>query len=199
MISCLILFLPAWNAIGQTPDKFLPEKEEDSWGITKLMESLSKVGEGTARFKEERHINFLSKPLTARGNLRFKSPDFLFKHTESPKDERLVVFADEVTITNLNDGFQRTFSLNDYPQLRGLLDAIRFTLAGNLVGLNKSYKADLLGAQDLWQLNLTPKPQPILKLIQYIKIFGRQNQISKIETEESNGDHTVMLIEPHNQ
>lgn len=188
IIVCLPLIAPVSNAIGQTG--------KSSWDIAQLMTALAKVGGGTARFREERHISFLSEPLIAHGNLRFKSPDFLFKHTETPKDERLVVFGSEVTITNLQEGFQRTFSLEDYPQLRGLLDGIRYTLAGNLSGLSQSYETVLHGDRELWSLDLTPKLAPMLALVLSVKIFGRQNRIYKMEISESNGDLTVMFIEP---
>ena len=202
-ISAFMIFFllsaPAWFVLGQTQNKISPERSDSGWGITHLMAALSQAGEGLARFREERHISFLNVPLISHGNLRFKSPDYLFKHTETPKDERLVVFKNEVTITSLEEGFQRTFSLEDYPQLRGLFDGIRFTLAGNLTGLNQSYEIDLQGAQELWQLHLIPKLQPMKEMVGKVTIFGSRAQLFKMEISESNGDFTVMFIEPLKQ
>lgn len=195
LISVMML-IPGWNSKALAKNTTALTEEIYAWDINVLMESLSTVGKGTANFKEERYISFLSEPLIAKGNLRFQSPDFLYKHTETPKDERLVIFEDEVTITNLEEGFQRSFSLNDLPKLRGLLDGIRYTLAGNLEGLNKSYVLVLQGVQGNWQIHLTPKLNTMLELIRKIKIFGKGINIFKMEINESNGDRTIMHIEP---
>jgi outer membrane lipoprotein-sorting protein len=185
-----------WNAIGQTNSNASPKNEAKAWDITSLMASLSNVGKGSANFREERYISFLSEPLVSNGNLRFQSPDYLFKHTESPKDERLVVFEEEVTITNLKEGIQRSFSLNDFPQLGGLLNGIRFTLAGNIEELYKTYELNLEGNQEDWQIHLTPKFETMQELIQKINIFGKKHHVLKMEISEPNGDRTVMHIEP---
>ncbi|MGV7220120.1 MAG: LolA-related protein [Nitrospinales bacterium] len=192
-----ILLLPGWNVMGQTKPIASTKTEVKVWSISNLMASLSSVGKGTAIFKEERYISFLSEPLISKGNLRFQSPDYLFKHTESPKDERLVVFEDEVTITNLEKGLQQSFSLNDFPQLRGLLDGIRYTLAGNIEELNKSYKLTLQGSQADWQIYLSPKLKTMQELISNINILGKGQNIYKLEIFESNGDRTIMHIEPN--
>lgn len=198
IICCLsvVILIQGWNPIALAENTTPLIEEINAWDINALMTSLAKIGKGTAKFKEERYISFLSEPLIASGNLRFQSPDFLYKHTETPKDERLVIFEDEVTITNVKEGLQRSFSLNDLPQLRGILDGIRYTLAGNLEGLNKSYELTLQGNQGNWQLHLTPKLQTMLKLIREIKIFGKGHNVFKMEIKESNDDRTVMYIEP---
>jgi outer membrane lipoprotein-sorting protein len=192
----LIMLTAGGNAMEESNSTTYSKNKVNTWGIETLMASLSNVGKGSASFREERYISFLSEPLLSKGNLRFQSPDFLFKHTESPKDERLVVFEDEVTITNLKEGIQRSFSLNDSPQLAALLNGIRFTLAGNIEKLNKSYKLVLLGKQEGWQIHLTPKIQTMQRLIRQIIVFGKSVQIFKIEINEPNGDRTVMHIEP---
>jgi hypothetical protein len=190
------MLIPCWNTIGQTKSNASPNNKVDEWGINNLMASLSNVGKGTAIFREERYISFLSEPLISKGNFRFQSPDYLFKHTETPKDERLIVFEDEVTITNLKEGVQRTFSLGDYPQLGGLLNGIRFTLAGNMDELNKSYELNLDGDEENWQIHLTPKFKTMQELVKYINIFGKKHHVLKMEINEPNGDRTVMHIEP---
>lgn len=198
LLRILIVMLSGFMLVvsSQASEKTGPKPEAPPWNLEQLMTDLSKIGNGSATFKEERHISFLVEPLISKGNLRFKSPDYLFKHTETPKDERMVIAGDEMTVTSLEDGFQRTISLNDYPQLRGLLDGIRFALSGNLQALRDHYELSLEGKRDDWKIQLIPRAQTILEIIEKIFISGAKDRILKVETRETNGDFMVMTIEP---
>ena len=159
-----------------------------------LMVSLAGKKEKSARFKEEKFLKILEKPLRSEGTLRFQAPDYLEKITAKPEKERLVVKNELVTIFDQQDVSQ-TLSLDEYPPLKELLNGIRFILLGNLNALTKYYELDLKGNCNQWNLILVPISEPALNIIDRIVILGEKDNIKKITWVESNGDFTVMTIE----
>ena len=162
-----------------------------------LMVSLAGKKEKSARFKEEKFLKILEKPLRSEGTLHFQAPDYLEKITAKPKKERLVVKSELVTIFDQQDVSQ-TLSLDDYQPLKELLNGIRFILLGNLNALMKYYELDLKGNCNQWSLILVPISAPALDIIDRIIILGEKDNIEKITWVDSNGDFTVMTLEKEN-
>jgi outer membrane lipoprotein-sorting protein len=162
--------------------------------LRELMASLAGKKEKTARFKEEKFLGVLAKPLKTEGTLRFRAPDYLEKIITKPQQERLVVENDIVRIFDQQDD-SRTLSLEDYPPLKDLLNGIRFTLLGDLDALTKYYETDLTGDCHLWSLVLLPKSASAMSIIERIIILGKKDTIDKFTLVESNGDFTTMTIE----
>ena len=158
------------------------------------MVSLAGKKERSAQFTEEKFLKILNKPLRSEGILRFRAPDYLEKITTKPKKERLVLKSEFVTISDQQDKFQ-TFSLDDYPPLKELLNGIRFILLGNLDALTEYYDLDLKGNCNQWSLILIPISASALEIMDRFIILGREENIQKITWVESNGDFTIMTIE----
>ncbi|MBT5551224.1 MAG: outer membrane lipoprotein carrier protein LolA [Nitrospina sp.] len=162
--------------------------------LPELMVSLAGKKERSAQFKEEKFLKILNKPLRSEGILRFRAPDYLEKITTKPKKERLVLKSEFVTISDQQDKSQ-TFSLDDYPPLKELLNGIRFILLGNLDALTEYYDLDLKGNCNQWSLILIPISASALEIMDRFIILGREENIQKITWVESNGDFTIMTIE----
>lgn len=162
--------------------------------LQELMVSLAGKKEKTARFKEEKFLSVLKKPLKAEGTLRFRAPDYLEKVITNPHKERLVVENNIVRIFDQQNE-SRTLSLDNYPPLKELLNGIRFTLLGNLDALANYYELDLSGDCHQWSLILLPKSVSAMSIIDRIIILGKKDTIKEITLVESNGDFTVMIIE----
>lgn len=162
--------------------------------LPELMISFAGKKERSARFKEEKFLKILNKPLRSEGILRFRAPDYLEKITLKPKKERLVLNNEFVTISGQHNK-PKTFSLDDYPPLRELLNGIRFILSGNLDALTKYYDLDLKGNCNQWSLILIPISASALEIMDRFVILGREENIQKITWVESNGDFTIMTIE----
>ncbi len=162
--------------------------------LQEIMVSLAHKKEKTARFKEEKFLTVLEKPLQAEGTLHFRAPDYLEKITTEPRQERLVVEGDIASIFD-EQGEPQTLSLKYYPPLKELLNGIRFTLLGNLDALTHDYELDFSGDCHQWSLTLLPKSVSALSIIERIIILGVKDHIENITLVESNGDFTIMKIE----
>ena len=94
LILCALLVAPLASAVSALD---LPE----------LMKNLSAQKEGRARFVEQKTLSVLSTPIESRGELTFKSPDFLQKKTTQPIQETLTIERDRV-ILNRNRSEEHT-------------------------------------------------------------------------------------------
>ena len=164
------------------------------WGLPQLMQSLARVKSASAQFTERKTVRMLSAPLVASGTLTYVAPDHMQKITLSPAPERFTLDGDQVTIVGGPDNSTHTFSVPDYPQIGGLVEGIRATLAGDLAALERSYAVRLTGGPSDWQLLLAPKDGELARFIKSVRIVGSDDRIHAVDTEESDGDHSDMTI-----
>lgn len=87
-------------------------------------------------------------------------------------------------------------SLAKAPELRGLVEAVRGTLAGDLDGLRRYYDVSLAGSVADWQLMLIPVDGRVENVLASVRIEGRATDLRQVETVEANGDISRMTIEP---
>ncbi|MHB1304515.1 MAG: LolA-related protein [Acidiphilium sp.] len=164
-----------------------------AWGLPQLMHALARVKSASARFTERKTMHMLNAPLVTSGTLEYIAPDRVRKTTASPVPERFVLDGNRVTIVG-PDNRTHTFSLSDYPQIGGLVEGIRATLAGDLPTLDRFYFVRLTGNSAHWQLLLRPRGAVLTHFIRWIRIGGEGNRIDAIDTESSDGDHSEMSI-----
>lgn len=160
------------------------------------MTALSRVREVRSSFREEKELAGLTAPLESSGILVYDAPGHLEKHTDAPIEERIVVDGDWLTYTKPADGTHYTLSLAKAPELRGLVEAVRGTLAGDLDGLRRYYDVSLAGSTDDWQLTLIPVDGRVENVLASVRIDGRATDLRQVETVEANGDVSRMTIEP---
>lgn len=163
------------------------------WGLPQLMGWMRQVPEARARFVETRQVQLLNQPLQSSGTLIYVAPDRLDKRTLAPAPSRLSVQGDRLTYES-PDGGAREIALSDHPEIGALVAGIRATLAGDLATLTGAYAATLTGSPFGWFLTLQPRDPHLRELVTRIRIEGEQNRITAIETEEANGDRSVMTI-----
>ena len=147
-------------------------------------------------FTEERAIPELDLPLPSTGTLLWRAPDRLEKRTTSPIDERLLVEGNRLTYERADRGIRREFGLDDQPEMRALVEAVRATLAGDLPGLSRHYEVAFDGdPAGEWRLALTPRSTRVRAAVQRIDLSGRGAQILAVDT-EGGGGVTRMRIQP---
>jgi hypothetical protein len=134
----------------------------------------------------------LDKPVEASGTLIYLAPDQMQKITISPSWERLAVRQSTLTIEEA--GKSRSFSLADRPEIGAFVESIRSTLAGDLATLERFYTVTLTGDAGDWRLSLTPKEHKLQELVKDIRIGGSGRSIRTVETEEADGDRSIMRI-----
>jgi Outer membrane lipoprotein carrier protein LolA-like len=164
--------------------------------VEALMRAMRAVPERRDAFTEERAIPELDLPLPSSGTLRWQAPDRLEKHTTSPIDERLRIEGNRMVYERADRGIRREFGLDDQPEMRALVEAIRATLAGDVQGLSRHYEMAFEGSPAAeWRLTLTPLSARVRAAVQRIHLAGRGAQILSVDT-EGGGGVTRMRIQP---
>jgi hypothetical protein len=86
-------------------------------------------------------------------------------------------------------------ALQDYPELSAFVDSIRGTLAGDRKALERSFRLSLTGTAEQWMLQLVPLSDKMLAVVKNIRIGGMRDSVRSIETNQADGDRSLMLIE----
>ena len=178
-VVCALLMAPLPSAVSALD---LPE----------LMKNLSAQKEGRARFVEQKTLSVLSTPIESRGELSFKSPDFLQKKTTQPIQETLTVERDRVILNR--GGKEQIIQLDAQPEMRAFIDSLRATLSGDLPTLKKSFLVKLSGSANKWTLSLHPLSANLQRILVEVSIQGRNSEILFIETSMLNGDRTFLTL-----
>ena len=173
-----------------------PARTQSAAPVEALMRAMRAVPERRDAFTEERAIPELDLPLPSSGVLRWRAPDRLEKHTTSPIDERLVVEGDRLLYERADRGIRREFGLDDQPEMRALVEAVRATLAGDLPALARHYEVGFDGSPAAeWRFVLTPLFGRVRAAVQRIVVSGRSAQVLAVDT-EGGGGVTRMRIQP---
>jgi predicted LPLAT superfamily acyltransferase len=185
----------AWLCLGLATAALARPTQADpvAWGLPQLMHELAQVGSVSGRFDERKTIHILSSPLLASGTLTYVAPDRLTKTTLTPMAEYFSLDRGQLTFTGA-DHQAHTVSLAEVPQIAGLIEGIRATLAGDLPALKRYYDVELAGGAAHWQLLLTPKQDGLAHFVKWLRIEGDWDHIEAVNTDHGNGDHSEMNI-----
>lgn len=163
--------------------------------VDEVMAQLADVREGRASFVEDRVLPELDQPLTLRGTLHWTAPDRLEKHTVTPNEELLAVAGDRLLWLRPGENSRQEMNLDQAPEIRVLVEAIRATLAGDLATLRRYYEVSFTGGPAGWRLVLSPLSTRVRAMVQRIEIAGRVADLRSVET-QGQGGTTRMVIEP---
>jgi len=173
----------------------LAQPAAGSWGLPQLMGSLARVRAASATFAERKTIQVLRTPLLASGTLLYAAPDYMDKVTKAPVPEDFVLDHGNITLSGGPDHQTHSFSLATAPQIGGLVEGIRATLAGDLPALQRYYAVQLTGTAANWQLLLKPEDPALGHFIKWMLIRGSENRLNTIDTASPDGDHAEMGID----
>jgi hypothetical protein len=165
---------------------------QPAWDVARLMRSLAQVHAATASFTETKTMAVLSTKLQTTGTLRYIAPDYLRKTILTPAPEDFVLQNGAVTLTGA--GQTRHFTLSQAPQLAGLVEGVRATLAGDLPALQRYYSISLSGGARNWQLLLRPRDAGLQQFLSWLCIRGHDDVITGIDTAGAHGDQTSMQV-----
>jgi len=194
-LSLVVLLLAASTATAgneRTPSDGDPAGE--SWTVEQVVASVRVLRASSLSFEEAVYSSLLDKPLIARGVLRFTPPSTLEKDVREPYRERYLVEGDRVTFESERRHVTKTISLDDYPGLRGFVDAFRATLSGDSVLLTQAYDTVLDGTRRKWTLWLRPRDQAGKSMVESIELSGAEGRIAMITVHAPDGDRSVMTL-----
>ena len=149
---------------------------------------------GQARFTEERFVSGFEGPLRASGTLSFTAPERFARITTEPYPESMVVDGNQLILKR--GGRSRQMAVDAVPELAVLIEAVRGTLTGNAVTLDKHFKIGVEGSTTLWTLTLVPRDARLATQVREIRIAGVASDVRSIELWLAGGDRSVMSIGP---
>jgi hypothetical protein len=193
LLVCAIVYCGlSWGADIAHAHVLAPDAP--GWGLPQLMSTLSHVKAASGRFTEQKTMAILKAPLISSGSLSYVAPYRIEKITTSPVPGRFVLDHGIVTIGGVAGQPTHRFALSQYPQIRGLVVAIRATLAGDLPTLERFYVVKLGGGAARWRLFMRPKSVALSRFIRSITVKGRYDMITAIRTTSRGGDTSEMRI-----
>jgi outer membrane lipoprotein-sorting protein len=151
------------------------------------MRALAATPASRATFSEEKSIPELSSPLPSTGTLLWQAPDRLEKHTTWPAEETLRVEGDRLLLARPAQNIRQELSLDQSPEIRPFIEAIRATLAGDAETLRRFYDLSFSPEGDGWHMVLTPLSIRIRAVLQQVDIYGRDGQVRQVETRGNDG------------
>jgi hypothetical protein len=164
------------------------------WSVATLFQLIAKERPTRATFHERKFMALLDRPLESSGELAFTPPDRLEKHTLKPREERVVIDSERVTLERA--GKRHSLGLRENPAVAVLVESIRATLAGDFAALTRSYSAGLEGTPERWRLTLRPLDPSGIELVERIDIDGEKALVKAVEIRQVGGDRSVMTITP---
>jgi len=177
LVSLLCAAAPAW-----------------AFDLGELMGLLAKQKQGEATFTEQRYVRGFDGPLAASGTLSFTAPDQLVRRTLTPRPETMAVDGNNLVLSR--SGRTRSMTLDSVPELQGLVEAMRATLAGNSQVLERYFKSTVTGGADAWTLDLAPVDSRLSSQIAVLRLSGKAGEVLGVEMEFRGGDRSVMTIVP---
>lgn len=171
-----------------------PLQAQTALDLPQLTQLLAQVKSGEAVFTEKRMVSMLEQTLESSGRLSFAAPDTFVRETLKPRQEKLAVIGNSVTMSA--GSRSRTVPLDSVPEAAVIVEAIRGTLTGNRTLLERHFSAVVSGTPQRWLLELVPLEPRVRELVKSIRLAGQQSLVREVIVTMSDGDRSVMTIEP---
>jgi outer membrane lipoprotein-sorting protein len=170
-----------------------PSRAAD-FDLDALMWRLAQVKAGEATFVEKRQIFQLDQTLESSGRLSFRAPDTFVRETLKPRQERLAVVGNQLTLSQ--GSRSRTTTLDSVPEASVIVEAVRGTLTGDRETLERYFTTRLSGVAERWALDLEPRDARLRGQVRELRVSGRLGQLREVQIIMADGDRSVMRIEP---
>jgi outer membrane lipoprotein-sorting protein len=167
---------------------------EPGFDLAQLMQTLARVKAGVATFVETRNVAMLDRPLESSGRLSFEAPDTFVRETLKPRRERMAIVGNNLTMSLGNRS--RTVPLDSVPEAAVILEAIRGTLTGNREALERNFTTTVSGSPQHWSLELVPRDAQLREQVESVRVAGRSAAVREVTVTMTDGDRSVMRIEP---
>lgn len=190
----LLLAAPAFAA----PDAARPEApaKPDAPAIADLdalLAAFESVDGLEARFTEEKRMALLAAPLVSTGALYYARPGHLRRQIETPRPAVVVIGPE--TLWLKDERGTETIDLAARRDVAAFAESLVLIFAGDRARLEATYTIAFEPGAEGWKLALTPKVEPLSKLVSAIHITGRGPAVETIRVAETSGDETITRIE----
>jgi hypothetical protein len=158
--------------------------------LSDILSARSRISESNAAYTEERHIHYVTAPVMAAGNLRYRAPDHLEMDVATPKPESFIYRDGVLTVANAG----RDISVESEALLSALFAALVGTLSGDEAKLRDKFDLFFTDTACNWRMTLVPKQQRVRAKVDSIEIAGNNGSIVEILLKLANGDRSVLTI-----
>ncbi len=169
---------------------FLSSATASSCELADVLSARAKISESNATYTEERHIHYVTAPVMAAGNLRYRAPDRLEMNVATPKLESFIYQDGVLTVANAG----RDISVESEALLSALFAALVGTLSGDEARLRDRFDVFFTDTDCNWRMTLVPKPERVRAKVDGIEIAGNNGSIVEILLKLANGDRSVLTI-----
>ena len=193
--ACLLASVLAASAMPQEPASGAEDVGARPKDAKALFERFARIRGLEARYEEEKHLALLAMPLKSRGVLFALQPGYLTRIVEEPEESRLTITPDELRMVDRSGTEVLDLRKND--EVRVFVTSILRVFLGDRKGLEPSYEIRYEpSAEDelAWTLHLTPRKEPLDKMLRELVLRGRGERVEGYEIVEPSGDRTVTKI-----
>lgn len=170
---------------------FISPVQANSLMLDELLSVISQRGSFETAYKEEKMDDFLEIPIYMTGTVSFVAPDYVKKTVGTPVNQWFELNGEVITIA-INNGEEKTYSVNELPEIRILFESFRSILSGDADSLKKYYTVELTGNINQWQIDLTPRNKKLSYRLGSMLFSGRGKYILQVVTTMRNGNNSIM-------
>jgi Outer membrane lipoprotein carrier protein LolA-like len=162
--------------------------------LTDVLKARAAIAKSEATYAEERHVHYLTEPVSASGRLRYQSPDHLEMIVERPKAETFTYQDGVLSIEGDAAASGKDISVDSEILLSTLFSALVGTLSGDEATLHSKFDLFFTDTDCAWQLTLVPKAERARARVEGIDLKGTKGTIKEIILKLKNGDRSVLAI-----
>ena len=145
------------------------------------------------KFREQKHIALLAKPLQSAGIIYFDRKRGVARKTLTPAAAEVVITA--TTLRTRSGGRTETISLEKSKQLKVFALIFPTLLRGDRGELDRSFQMGLYGKeQGWWALAFTPREPALKTVVDKVLVFGRGSDVVLLQVNEASGDRTETAL-----
>lgn len=157
--------------------------------LSNIHHAVSQVGELKGRYRQEKLIQILTKPLITVGHFEL-SKERLDWHITEPL--QISYLYQEQRLTRLIDGKAETISPAAEPLLYGFFNVFFSLLQMQADGLDQWFEVFVEQNDEQWQIGLIPKRKEIAETLARIVVQGKQGTVEQVFLAEPTGDTTTL-------
>lgn len=190
----------ACAAAAAQAQEVAPEQPTRPKDVAALFAQFRAMRGMSASYTEEKHLSLLAVPLTSSGKLHYMTDrdgenGRLVRVVEKPDPSKLTVTERELRVTDRRG--TQVIDLRQSDRVRLFVTSLMQVFRGDRKSLEHHY--DVRYAVDgakprAWRLDLSPKKEPLDKILTKLTLHGEGPAVTKIVLQEPSGDRTVTRV-----
>ena len=166
-----------------------------------LLAAMATVTGLEAKFVERKQLQLLRAPLISEGTLYYTQPGYLTRVVDLPAPSEVRIGPGALRVRDATG--DRHIDLTARPDVAAFVRSFVDVVAGDETALARTYTLNFARTDEptkSWRLTLTPREEPLSRLVARIEIIGQGHAIAAITVIETSGDQaeiTLREVDPH--